>query len=83
MWSTHEEAMEQWYSGTYASHLGHSTNPNDAINFCHYCYEAEQEDFEGQQQAEAHAEDAWLRAAEAGTPDDWAFEQWEAERGLF
>ncbi len=35
------------------------------------------------QQGEIEAENAWLRAAEQGTADDYAFEQWEAERGLF
>ena len=37
---------------------------------------------EREQQAEIDAENAWLRAAEAPTNDDYAFEMWEAERGL-
>ena len=33
-----------------------------------------------QQQGEIDAENAWLRAAEAPTADDYAFEEWEAQR---
>lgn len=36
-----------------------------------------------QQQAEIHAENAWLRAAEAGGPDDWREEQRERELDAF
>lgn len=40
-------------------------------------YEAERE-----MAAEIDAENAWLRHAERSTPDDEAFERWEAERGV-
>ena len=33
-----------------------------------------------QQQSEIDAENAWLRAAEAPTAEDYAFEAWEAQR---
>jgi hypothetical protein len=39
-------------------------------------------DWEGQAKAEQDAENGWLRAAEAGTADDYAFEQYEAQMGL-
>lgn len=35
-----------------------------------------------QAQAECDAENAWLRAAEAPTNEDYAFERYEAEMGL-
>lgn len=41
-------------------------------------------DFEAEREmaAEIDAENAWLRHAERSTPDDEAFERWEAERGV-
>jgi hypothetical protein len=36
-----------------------------------------------QQAAEIWAENAWLRAAEAGSPEDWREEQMEREREAF
>jgi hypothetical protein len=38
---------------------------------------------EAQQAAEIWAENAWLRAAEAGSPEDWREEQMEREREAF
>lgn len=38
---------------------------------------AEQEDFAAQQEGEIWAENAWLRTAEAGTPDTWREEELE------
>jgi hypothetical protein len=50
---------------------------------CARCGEAAQREMHEQQEAEIAAENAWLRHAEMPTAEDYAFEQWEAERGLF
>lgn len=43
------------------------------------CAANEGRDFAGECEAEIHAENAWLRAAEAGGLDDWAEEQMERQ----
>jgi len=40
------------------------------------------EEFARQQEDEIHAENAWLRAAEAPDNDSLGFEQWERSRGV-
>lgn len=44
---------------------------------------AEEDYYFEEAKAEQEAENAWLRAAEAPTYDDYGFERWEAERGIF
>jgi hypothetical protein len=44
--------------------------------------EDNQDAIAGEQEAEIWAENAWLRAAEAPTAEDYAFEAWEAAQGL-
>jgi hypothetical protein len=40
-------------------------------------------DYEAQHAGEMEAENAWLRHAERKTNEDYAFEQWEQQRGCF
>lgn len=58
-----------------------ATGPHDCTECpVHGAYSLEE--CAAEQKAEIDAENAWLRAAEAPTPDDYAFEAWEASRGL-
>ena len=43
----------------------------------------QEDEWHQQQSSEIHAENAWLRAAEAGSPADWAEEQREREMEAF
>lgn len=40
-------------------------------------------DYEAQHEGEMWAENAWLRAAEAPSYEDMAFEDWERRRGCY
>jgi hypothetical protein len=66
MWATSRERDEHFRSETL------STEDYDA-----YLHDLEQ-----QARYEIEAENAWLRVAEAGTPEDYAFDQWEHDMGL-
>lgn len=58
-----------------------ATGPWDCLD-CPIHGKAAHLECEQTQQSEIDAENAWLRYAEMPTADDYAFEAWEAERGL-
>lgn len=75
----------QTYSGTLTAECTcplEARGPEDCTE-CPAHDDAAQEELRLEHQSEIDAENAWLRAAEAPTPEDLAFERYEHDMGLF